>query len=117
MQLTLVVPGLLDFAEAEPLLVDAEGAPLARLLAGATRSDVPGGALVVLCTALGIARQRDWPIAPLLAVASNLDPDEAYWLLAEPVTLLVGQIDVRLAAVVGDLAAARAATSLATSRP
>lgn len=112
MQLTLAVPGLLDFAEAEPLRVDAEGAPLARLLAATTPSDVPGGALAVLCTALGIARQRDWPIAPVLAVASNPDPDEAYWLLAEPVTLLVGQVDVRLATVVADLAANESAALL-----
>ena len=34
MQLTLVVPGLLDLAETEPARADAEGAALARLLAG-----------------------------------------------------------------------------------
>ncbi len=114
MQLTLVVPGLLDFAEAEPLRADAEGAPLARLLARGTRTAALGGAPGILCTALGVARQLDWPIAPLLAVASNLDLGEAYWLLAEPVTLLVGQLDVRLAAVAGDLAADESQALLAT---
>ena len=41
-------------------------------------------------------------------------PDDAYWLLAEPVTLLVGQLDVRLGAVVDDLSADEAAALVAT---
>jgi hypothetical protein len=113
MQLTLVVPGLLDFAEAEPLRVDAEGASWARLLAGAKPAKTDGGTLGLLCAALGIARQRDWPVAPVLAAASNLDPGDDYWLLAEPVVLQVGQLDVRLAALVDDLTADESAALLA----
>jgi hypothetical protein len=114
MQLTLVVPGLLDVAETAPDRADAEGAALARLLATSPPPAAHDGAIGVACAALGVARQRDWPVAPLLAVAANLDPGDAYWLLAEPVTLLVGQLDVRLGAVVDDLSADEAAALVAT---
>src|SRR5689334_22334607 len=103
MQLTLVVPGLLDFASAEPSRVDADGAALARLLPRNSPSEAEGGTVGLLCAMLGIARQRDWPVAPWLAAASGLDPGDSYWLLAEPVTLQVGQIDVQLVGVVDDL--------------
>jgi hypothetical protein len=114
MQLTLVVPGLLDLAEIEPAWADAEGAALARLLATSPPPAAHDGAIGVACAALGVAKQCDWPVAPLLAVAANLDPGDAYWLLAEPVTLLVGQLDVRLGAVVDDLSADEAAALVAT---
>jgi hypothetical protein len=114
MQLTLVVPGLLDIAETDPDRADAEGAALARLLATSPPPTAHDGAIGVACAALGVARQRDWPVAPLLAVAANLDPGDAYWLLAEPVNLLVGQLDVRLGAIVDDLSADDAAALMAT---
>lgn len=114
MQLTLVVPGLLDLAETEPERADAEGVALARLLATSPPPATQDGAIGVVCAALGVAKQRDWPVAPLLAVAANLDPGDAYWLLAEPVTLLVGQLDVRLGGVVDDLSADEAAALVAT---
>jgi hypothetical protein len=114
MQLTLVVPGLLDLVETQPARADAGGAALARLLATSPRPEVHDGAIGVACAALGVARQRDWPVAPLVAIAANLDPGDAYWLMAEPVTLLVGQLDVQLGAVVDDLSAGEAADLLAT---
>jgi len=114
MQLTLVVPGLLDLAEADPTWADVEGTALARLLVSATRLTEHDGVIGVVCAAIGIAKQRDWPVAPALAVAGRLDPAGAYWLLAEPVTLLVGQLDVQLAGVVCDLSADESAALLAT---
>jgi hypothetical protein len=42
------------------------------------------------CLALGIARQQDWPIAPLAARAAGLEVGEAYWLRFDPVHLDVG---------------------------
>ena len=114
MQLTLVVPGLLDLAETEPARADAEGTALAGLLASSPPPAAHDGAIGIVCAALGIAKQRDWPVGPLLASAANLDPGDAYWLLAEPVSLLVGQLDVRLGAVVDDLSADEAAALLAT---
>ena len=113
MQLTLVVPGLLDLAETEPDRADAEGVALARLLATSPPPVAHDGAIGVACAALGITKQHDWPVAPLLAVAANIDPGGAYWLMAEPVNLLVGQLDVRLGAVVDDLSADDAAALVA----
>ncbi len=55
-----------------------------RLLAAA-----PGPAAVV-CECLGIARQRDWPVAPLTAHADGLDARSGYWLRADPVHLEAG---------------------------
>lgn len=114
MQLTLVVPGLLDLAETESARADREGAAFARLLATSPPPASHDGAIGVACAALGIVKQRDWPIAPLLAMAANLDPGDAYWLLAEPVSLLVGQLDVQLGAVIDDLSAVEAEALVAT---
>ncbi|MEO8566709.1 MAG: hypothetical protein ABI541_10030 [Betaproteobacteria bacterium] len=114
MQLTLVVPGLLDLADTEPARTDSEGAAVARLLATSPPAASHDGAIGIACDALGMIKQRDWPIAPLLAIAANLDPGDAYWLLAEPVSLLVGQLDVRLGAIVDDLSAAEAEALVAT---
>ncbi len=111
MHLTLVVPGLLDVVAASAD-ADAAAGALAALLATAPPA-VHADAIGVVCTALGIARQRDWPVAPLLAAAANLDPGNAYWLLAEPVTLVAGRSEVRLAAVVDDLSAEESAALLA----
>lgn len=42
------------------------------------------------CQALGIARQQDWPIAPLTARSAGHDVGNAYWLRLDPVYLDVG---------------------------
>jgi hypothetical protein len=39
------------------------------------------------CTLFGVARQQDWPLAPLLAHHANLDAGSGYWLCATPVHL------------------------------
>ena len=114
MQLTLVFPGLLDLAETAPAHADIEGAAVARLLATSPPPASHDGAIGIACTALGMTKQRDWPMAPLLAAAAKLAPDDAYWLLAEPVNLLVGQLDVQLGGVVDDLSPAEAQALVAT---
>jgi hypothetical protein len=53
----------------------------------------------------GVARQIDWPLAPLLLKASGIDPGDGWWLVADPVTLVAGRDDVRFTGRVGDLAA------------
>jgi hypothetical protein len=40
-----------------------------------------------LCTALGIARQQDWPVAPISLEADGGVAGDAYWLRADPVHL------------------------------
>lgn len=115
MQLTLVVPGPLDWSA--PLLasLDAHAGALARLLAfGGTPALEEDGLVASACRVCGIARQSDWPVAPWLARAAGLAPQHAYWLCAEPVTLVVSQNDVRLRALVDDLSLADTAALCST---
>jgi hypothetical protein len=104
MSLTLVVPGLLDLSATVLSAIDSQAAGLGRLLASADSiAEEEDGLIASACRACGIAKQRDWPVAPCLARAAGIDPGEAYWLCATPVTLAVGADDVRLAALVDDL--------------
>jgi hypothetical protein len=104
MQLTLVVPDLLDLPANVLDSIDAKAPCFARLLAsGADPQTEDDGLTAAACRACGIARQHDWPVAPRLARALGLDPKDAYWLCAQPATLVVGADDVRLTATVRDL--------------
>ncbi|MDP2266904.1 MAG: hypothetical protein Q8J70_10165 [Thiobacillus sp.] len=47
------------------------------------------GTEAALCQALGIARQQDWPLAPITLEADGQDAGGAYWLRADPVHLRV----------------------------
>lgn len=63
---------------------------LQTLLARGTRQ--PGAAEGVegaLCEALGIARQQDWPLAPITLATDGGVAGDAYWLRADPVHLQV----------------------------
>ncbi len=40
-----------------------------------------------LCRAFGVARQQDWPLAPLTLTADGGRPEDYYWLRADPVYL------------------------------
>jgi hypothetical protein len=115
MQLTLVLPNLLD---APPGAVAAVNAPaLARLLASAAAPIFdPDGLLAIACASVGIAKQNDWPVAPWLARAAGIDPSTRYWLCAEPATLEVGRDAVLLAGVVSDLDAAEGTALLSSLR-
>lgn len=50
-----------------------------------------------LCRAFGVARQQDWPVAPLTLRLDGGTPGDAYWLRADPVHLQVQQDRVILA--------------------
>lgn len=115
MQLTLVVSGLLDIAPTLLAPTDTMVPAFERLLAAAETpvADTDGSAAIV-CSALGASKQRDWPIAPLLARASGQDADTKYWLCADPATLEAGRDDVRLRGIVWDLNDAETASLLAT---
>jgi len=54
--------------------------------------------------------ETDWPLAPIRVAAFGIDPGTAYWLAADPVTLVAGRDDVRLTGIVRDLDAYDAAT-------
>lgn len=115
MQLTLVLPNML---EAAPAALDAADAPaLARLLSTAPPPVIePDGPLAIACASVGIAKQNDWPVAPWLARAAGTDPGSRYWLCAEPVTLEVGRDEVRLACIVIDLDTDESAALLSSLR-
>lgn len=44
----------------------------------------------ICCQAFGVAKQRDWPIAPLTARLDGLEPGKAFWLRLDPCHLEVG---------------------------
>lgn len=63
---------------------------LQTLLARGTRQPCPAeGVEAALCAALGIARQQDWPLAPITLEADGGVAGGAYWLRADPVHLQV----------------------------
>jgi hypothetical protein len=116
--LVFALPGLLAVPEslaATAVDTDTRVPHLARLLAaaGAPRA-LPDGAAAALAGVYGIERQRDWPLAAIRLAALGCDPGTAYWLAADPVTLVAGRDDVRLAGAVTDLAADDAVALTAT---
>lgn len=71
----------LEMAVAAPRLPALE-----RMLAlSAYREMAEGGADLWLCRCFGVARQKDMPVAPFSALGEGLNPDEQYWLHADPV--------------------------------
>jgi len=59
------------------------------LARGSRQSGAAGCVEAALCEALGIARQQDWPIAPITLAADGGEAGDAYWLRADPVHLRV----------------------------
>ena len=111
MRLVLTFPGLVA---ADP---SRQAPALARLLAaaGAPTTD-PRGLAAMLAAEYGIVAPagRDAPLAPILAAAAGATPGDAYWLVADPVTLVAGRDDVLLAGRVDDLAGDETTALLAT---
>lgn len=61
---------------------------LQTLIARARCQGFPGiGWEAWLCQAFEVERQRDWPVAPLTLTVDGGDPEDAYWLRADPVHL------------------------------
>ncbi|HYC48924.1 MAG TPA: hypothetical protein VED01_25890 [Burkholderiales bacterium] len=91
MNCTLLIPGLFWAREtADAVLSGIELPALTELLSRARRQPVTHGTLAAwLCASHGIARQRDWPIAPLTLAHDGVDPGDAYWLRADPVHIRV----------------------------
>ncbi|MEO8674651.1 MAG: hypothetical protein ABI569_03680 [Casimicrobiaceae bacterium] len=112
MHLVLTLPGLL----AQDADRAARAPHLARLLSIAgPPAHEPEGSDAALAPFYGIehAAGTDWPLAPVRIAAHGVDPGEAFWLAADPVTLVAGRDDVRLAGIVQDLDALDAATLIA----
>src|SRR4030042_6952016 len=113
MQLILVLPGLPELRAGIAASVRAPALAHLLALAGAPTRE-GGGIAAALAARYGVARQNDWPLAPIRLAALGVDPGTAFWLAADPVTLTVGRSDVRLAGVVADLARADADALVAT---
>jgi len=113
MDVTLVIPGLLDTPASSLDAADACTPALAGLLATAPSPVFAGDSVAsVICGVLGIARQRDWPVAPWLARAAGIEDRANYWLCADPATFAIGSTDVRMAGLVRDLSEEHSAALL-----
>lgn len=112
MQLVFAIPGLLALRDASSSPVRAHA--LADLVAIAAPMRHGGDIGTALAAHYGIERQSDWPLAAIRVAALGIDPGDAYWLAADPVTLEVGRDDVRLVGVVDDLSRADSDALLAT---
>ncbi len=113
MELLLALPGFLERAADTTAPMHAPA--LATLLANAgdpKRED--GGIAAALAARYGVLRQTDWPLAPIRLAALGVDPEAAFWLCADPVTLAVGRNDVRMTGIVADLERSDADLLLAT---
>lgn len=67
------------------------------LARGARRPCAAEGTEAAVCEALGIARQQDWPVAPVTLVADGGVAGKSFWLRADPVHLRVMRDRVVLA--------------------
>ncbi len=122
MDCTLFIPHLIPSLEqGEPPWRAPEAPRLKTLLARATHAiDNTTDAEAWLCGAFGIARQRDWPLAPICAAADGLPAHGGYWLRATPVHLeprrtalmLTGSAASGLTATVSDALALSLSTHL-----
>jgi hypothetical protein len=113
MHLLLALPGLAT-PSAERANVPRLPA-LARLVATAgSPTREPEGLGAALAPHYAVARQIDFPLAPLRLAALGGNPGDGYWLAADPVTLIAGREDVRPAGMVTDLAPEDADRIIAT---
>ena len=113
MHLVLVLPDLLESVGAgeEP----ARAPAIAELLGwSGTPSRNPDGLDAEIASRYGIARQTDWPLAAIRAASLGLATGDAYWLAADPVTLVVGRDEVTFSGIVDDLASPEAAELVTT---
>ena len=113
MQLILALPALFD--ERADTKSASSAPALAHLLALARTPERRSGGLdIALAAHYGVARQSDWPLAPIRLAALGVETGESYWLAADPVTVEVGLANAEIAGIVDDLDRAEADALLAT---
>lgn len=71
------------------------------LARGETHSEPREGCDAWLCRYFGVAKQQDWPVAPLTARYDGIDPGDGYWLRADPVHVSIGRNHQVLSDVAG----------------
>ncbi len=90
MQITLLLPDLIPAPEMCDAALNGLKLPaLTTLLARGDKMVTPsdGNLDGWLCRTFGVAKQQDWPLAPLALMADGGEPGSAYWLRADPVHL------------------------------
>lgn len=88
-ELHLIVPGLAAWRDA-PHSETVAMPGLERLLARGRLRDGETSLAQALCKAFGVARQTDWPLAPITASFDGINANIGYWLRADPVHLQIG---------------------------
>ena len=113
MQLILALPALFDEHAENDASSPAPALTQLMALAGVPARQ-SGGMAGGLAAHYGVERQTDWPLAPIRLAALGIDPGDAYWLVADPVTVEVGLASAELAGVVDDLSRAEVDALVAT---
>src|SRR6266581_3422048 len=80
-----------------PDFFSAEGLPSAEGLAAAETLIASISPEAWLFERFGVARQRDWPVAPYTLLADGGAPERDYWMRADPVHLQAGRHSLGLA--------------------
>jgi hypothetical protein len=98
MKCTLLIPRLFwHRSTAEVVAQGLELRALTTLLARASVEHYPAITPEAwLCQAFEVERQQDWPVAPLTLAVDGGDPDDAYWLRADPVHIKVSREGLHL---------------------
>ena len=111
---TLLVPDLLPPGPRDAQHPAPRAPHLATLLARGDGAAMPAGDVEAwLCTQFGVARQRDWPVAPLTLTADGGDAGDGYWLRCDPVHLHVRQNRMHLSNTAGAPTRAEATAMIA----
>jgi len=101
--LRLTIPALFQTDDLLDLLGEPRLPSLDILLARGRREPLVRSSLeALLCQELGIARQQDWPIAPIGYAAEGGLPGNDYWLRADPVHVRIER-DRLILAEISDL--------------
>jgi hypothetical protein len=91
MQCTLLIPHLFWPGETAASVTQGLELPQLTKLLACARCDVSSAITTEgwMCEAFDVARQQDWPIAPLTLAVDGGNANEGYWLRADPVHLNV----------------------------
>jgi hypothetical protein len=109
MDLVLTLPGL--FRPSADQVVRAPNLAHIVGIAGPPERELDGlDAMLAAYYGIEHSPETDCPLAPIRVAALGVDPGTAYWLAADPVTLIAGRDDVRLTGTVRDLDAYDVAT-------
>lgn len=89
----LLIPGIPPLRPiTTEISADLRFAALETLLARGERRTMPACDIGEwLCRSFGVAKQQDWPIAPITLRADGIEPAQYYWLRVDPVHLRVSR--------------------------